>query len=174
LTSRIITDLMRHMKTLIATLILMSGASTAFAADTLQGRWKLLSAEDVRADGTVARYPWGRRPVGAIVVETGFCYVQIMSGDVPAFPAGRPLGEQMSAALLSTYIAYSGPCTVNEPEGSVTFKVDAAWRPDYVGTEQKRFFKLDNGRLIFGPAVGSIRANNEALTRRLTLERALP
>lgn len=165
---------MRHMKTLVAMLILVGGASTAFAADTLQGRWKLLSAEDVRADGTVARYPWGRRPVGAIVVEGGFCYVQIMSGDVPAFPVGRPLGEQMSAALLSTYIAYSGPCMVNETDGSVTLKVEAAWRPDYVGTEQKRFFTFDNGKLIFGPAVGSMRLNNEKLTRRLTLERATP
>jgi hypothetical protein len=53
----------------------------------------------------------------------------------------------------------------------VTLKVDAAWRPDYVGTEQKRFFRFDNGVLLFGPAPGSIRAGNEALTRRLTLDR---
>ena len=80
--------------------------------------------------------------------------------------------EQMRAALLSTYIAYSGPCTINEAEGSVTLKVDAAWRPDYVGTEQKRFFRFDNGKLIFGPAPNSMRGTGEALTRRLTLERA--
>jgi Lipocalin-like domain len=78
----------------------------------------------------------------------------------------------MKAALLSTYIAYSGPCTINEAEASVTLKVEAAWRPDYVGTEQKRFFRFDNGRLIFGPAPGSIRSGSETLTRRLTLERA--
>ena len=58
----------------------------------------------------------------------------------------------MKAALLSTYIAYSGPCTVNESEGSVTLKVEAAWRPDYVGTEQKRFFRFENGKMFFGPA----------------------
>ena len=110
--------------------------------------------------------------MGSIVVGGGACYVQIMSGDVPAFAAGdAPANEQMKAALLSTYIAYSGPCTVDEKEGSVTLKVDAAWRPDYVGTEQKRFFRFDNGRLIFGPAPSSIRAGTERLTRRLTLER---
>jgi hypothetical protein len=43
-----------------------------------------------------------------------------------------------------------------------------------VGTDQKRFFKFDNGKLIFGPAPGSLRLNNEALTRRLTLERVTP
>jgi hypothetical protein len=161
------------MKILAAMALLLCGASQV-SADTIQGRWRLLSAEDVRADGTVARYPWGRHPVGAIVVESGFCYVQIMSGDVPAFPAGRPINEQMTAALLSTYIAYSGACTVNDTEGSVTLKVESAWRPDYVGTDQKRFFKFDNGKLIFGPATGSLRFNNEALTRRLTLERVTP
>jgi hypothetical protein len=161
------------MKILAAMALLLCGASQV-SADTIQGRWRLLSAEDVRADGTVARYPWGRHPVGAIVVESGFCYVQIMSGDVPAFPAGRPINEQMTAALLSTYIAYSGACTVNDTEGSVTLKVESAWRPDYVGTDQKRFFKFDNGKLIFGPATGSLRFNNEPLTRRLTLERVTP
>lgn len=154
-------------------LVLLLGAAPTFA-DTIQGRWRLLAAEDIRADGSVARLPWGKRPVGAIVVEGGFCYVQIMSSDVPAFESGKPVGPQMTAALLSTYIAYSGACTVNDVEGSVTLKVDSAWRPDYVGTEQKRFFKFDSGKLIFGPATGSMRFNDEALTRRLTLERMAP
>ena len=161
------------MKSLIALSILLAGVTTA-SADTIQGRWKLMTAEDIRADGTVARYPWGRTPVGAIVVEGGYCYVQIMSSDVPSFTAGKPVGEQMTAALLSTYIAYSGACAINDTEGSVTLKVDSAWRPDYVGTDQKRFFKFDNGKLIFGPAVGSMRSGDERLTRRLTLERVAP
>ena len=159
---------------ILATLALLLVSVTAGYAQSIQGRWKLLAAEDIRADGTVARYPWGRTPVGTIVVEGGHCYVQIMSGDVPSFTNGKPIGEQMTAALLSTYIAYSGACTIDQTDGSVTLKVDAAWRPDYVGTSQKRFFKFDNGKLIFGPAQGSMKAGGEALTRRLTLERAAP
>jgi hypothetical protein len=147
-------------------------APLARARETLEGRWKLRAAEDVRVDGTVARYPWGKNPVGSIVVEGGSCYLQIMSSDTPAFTSSTASkGEQMKAALLSTYIAYSGPCTINEIEGSVTLKVEAAWRPDYVGTEQKRFFRFENRTLLFGPATGSIRAGNETLTRRLTLDR---
>jgi hypothetical protein len=159
---------------ILATVTLVLCSVTAANAQSIQGRWKLLAAEDLRADGTVARYPWGRTPVGTIVVEGGHCYVQIMSGDVPSFTTGKPIGEQMTAALLSTYIAYSGACTIDDTEGSVTLKVDSAWRPDYVGTSQKRFFKFDNGKLIFGPAQGSMKASGEALTRRLTLERAPP
>ena len=146
-------------------------APPADKRQTLEGRWKLRAAEDIRADGTVARYPWGKNPAGSIVVEAGSCYLQIMSTDTPGFTGSTSKGEQMKATLLSSYIAYSGPCTINEAEGSVTLKVEAAWRPDYVGTEQKRFFRFENGTLLFGPATGSIRAGNETLTRRLTLDR---
>jgi hypothetical protein len=142
------------------------------AAQSIEGRWRLMAAEDLRADGTVARHPWGRNPVGSIVVDRGWCYVQIMSGDVPSFTAQTPIGEQMSAMLLSSYIAYSGACTIDPKEGSVTFKVDAAWRPSYVGTEQTRFFRFEgNNTMFFGPAPNSIRAEGGNLTRRLTLVR---
>ena len=146
--------------------------SVVAGAQTIQGRWKLLAAEDLRADGTVARLPWGKNPVGTIVVQGGHCYVQIMSSDVPSFTAATPsVSEQMSAALLSSYIAYSGPCTIDEAAGKVTLKVEAAWRPNYVGTEQVRFFRFENGKMLFGPAPGSMRAGTDTLTRRLTLER---
>ena len=155
------------------TAVLMLALASSASAETIQGRWKLIAAEDMRADGTVGRYPWGRHPIGSIVVEGGSCYLQIMSGDKPMFTAANTtVTEQMKAALLSTYIAYSGPCVINEAEGSVTLKVEAAWRPDYVGTEQKRFFRFENGKLLFGPAPNSMRGGSEALTRRLTLERA--
>jgi len=147
-------------------------APCSASAQSIEGRWKLLAAEDIRADGSVARYPWGRQPVGSIVVEGGACYIQIMSSDTPSFSQGDgAVGERMKAALLSTYIAYSGPCTIDAAAGSVVLKVDAAWRQDYVGTEQKRFFRFEQSRLVFGPAPGSIRVGNETLTRRLTLER---
>jgi Lipocalin-like domain len=158
------------MKVVLA-VVLLATADMA-TAETLQGRWKLVAAEDVRPDGSVGRYPWGRHPVGSIVVERGACYLQIMSSDTPAFDAGAtPVLDQMKAALLSSYIAYEGPCTVNETEGSVTIKVEGAWRSDYVGTEQKRFFRFEGGKLLFGPASNSIRGGDERLTRRLTLER---
>jgi hypothetical protein len=159
------------MRTLIVALVLL--AASPAAGQSIQGRWKLLAAEDIRGDGSVARLPWGPRPIGSIVVDGGACFLQIMSSDVPSFTAaGTPINEQMRAAQLSTYIAYSGPCTIDEKEGSVTLKVEAAWRPDYVGSEQKRFFKIEKDRMTFGPAPNSMRGGGENLTRRLTLERA--
>lgn len=148
--------------------------SSIVNAQSIYGRWKLIAAEDIRTDGTVARHPWGTKAVGSIVVERTGCYLQIMNGDVPSFQAAGDAVGPMTAALVSTYIAYTGPCVVNEAEGSVTLTVSAAWRPDYVGTVQKRFFRFDNGRLIFGPVAGSIKVGDQVLTRRLTLERAAP
>jgi hypothetical protein len=164
-----LTSVMRALAVLIATVV--GAVGSPLGAESLAGRWRLLAAEDLGPDGSVARHPWGAHPVGSIVVEGGSCYLQIMSSDVPSFVVDRPVAEQMKAMLLSSYIAYSGPCIVNETDGSVTLKVDAAWRPDYVGTEQKRYFRFDNGKLLFGPAPSSIRSGGEMLTRRLTLER---
>ena len=157
----------------VIALLLILGLPAPAAAQTIEGRWKLLAAEDLRADGTVARHPWGPNPIGSIVVDRGWCYVQIMSSDVPSFSRpGVAVGEQMSAMLLSSYIAYSGACTVDDKEGSVTLKVDAAWRPNYVGTEQKRFFRFEgNNKMFFGPAPNSMKSEAGPLTRRLTLER---
>ena len=157
-------------KVLIALFVL--ALSSSVAAETIQGRWKLLAAEDLRADGSVGQYPWGKHPVGSIVVLDGTLYLQIMSGDVPAFAGTAAVGEQMKAAIQSTYISYTGPCVVNEAEGFVTFKVVAASRADNVGSDQKRFFRFENGKMLFGPAPNSVRAGTEMLTRRLTLERA--
>jgi hypothetical protein len=145
------------------------------AADTLEGRWKLVAAEDVRANGEVVRKPWGEHPVGSIVVQAGpqgsACYLQIMSTDTPQFNGSLPVVEQMSAKLRSSYIAYSGLCTYSEADGTISLKIDAAWQPNYVGTEQKRIFHFDNGKLIFGTLPNTIRLGSEQLTRRLTLER---
>ncbi len=95
-------------KTIIA--LALFAFSALADAQTIQGRWKLLAAEDMRADGSVARLPWGKNPVGTIVVQGGHCYVQIMSSDVPTFTAATPsVSEQMSAALLSTLHRLLGP-----------------------------------------------------------------
>jgi Lipocalin-like domain len=145
------------------------------AADTLEGRWKLIAAEDVRATGEVVRKPWGDHPVGSIVVQPtpqgSACYLQIMSTDTPQFNASQPVLEQMSAKLRSSYIAYSGACTYSDADGTVSMKIDAAWQPNYVGTDQKRIFHFENGKLIFGTLPNAVRMGSEQLTRRLTLER---
>ena len=63
--------------------------SNPAASQTIQGRWKLTAAEDLRADGTVAPPPVGRASGRMDRRQDGSCYLQIMSTDVPSFPPGR-------------------------------------------------------------------------------------
>jgi hypothetical protein len=94
-----------------------------------------------------------------------------MSSDVPNFSATiSSVNDQMKASLLSSYIAYTGPCTFDDAAGRTTMKVEGAWRPDYVGTEQTRFYRFEGNKMLYGPAPNSIRGP-ETLTRRLTLVR---
>jgi len=78
-------------------------------ADTLEGRWKLVAAEDVRANGEVVRKPWGEHPVGSIVVQASpqgsACYLQIMSTDTPLQPfrAGDGTDESEAAQFLHRF-----------------------------------------------------------------------
>jgi hypothetical protein len=77
----------------IGVMVLLAAAPAS--GQSSDGRWKLLATEDLRADGSVARHPWGPHLVGSIVVANGWCYLQIMSGDVPAISAGAAVGDQI-------------------------------------------------------------------------------
>jgi len=52
---------------------------------------------------------------------------------------------QERADLLNSLIAYSGMYRL-EGDKWIT-KVDVAWSPEFVGTEQTRFFRLEGNRL---------------------------
>jgi hypothetical protein len=165
----------------LVVMVFGSSFTSAAAGQGIEGRWRLVAAEDLNADGSVGRFPWGRSPVGSIVVQDGACYLQIMSSDVPSFPAGpTPTVEQMSTALFSTYISYTGPCAVDEAAGRVDLTVEAAWRPNYA-VDQTRYFRVMGDRMHFGPTA-RVRTDPPwdpstiapgTFTRRLTLQRVL-
>ena len=165
----------------VVAVLLGLGLARSVVAQGIEGRWRLLAGEDLNADGSVGRYPWGRQPIGSIVVQDGACYLQIMSSDVPSFPPDEvSTVEQMRQALFSTYISYTGPCTIDEAEGSVSLRVEAAWRPGY-RVDQTRYFRVEGDLLFFGPTArvlsdppwdpSSIPAGS--FTRRLRLERVV-
>ena len=142
----------------------------------MEGRWKLMAAEDLRADGTVGRYNWGPSPVGSIVIENGVCFFQMMAGEVPAFPKGETTTvEQMKAKLSSSYLAYSGPCTIDQT-GKMTITIAAASVPDYA-SPQIRHARVAGDTLFFGPTDRVLASPPWAsvpegqLIRRLRLER---
>ncbi len=58
----------------------------------------------------------------------------------------RPTPEELKEAF-DGYFGYFGTYTVDESEGVVTFHVEGAAFPNYMGTAQRRSFVLDGNRL---------------------------
>lgn len=109
--------------------------------DKVLGIWKLISYEvEVQATGQKAPV-MGQNPTGytAFMPEGRIFFV--LTGE--ARKAAKT--DQERAGLLSTLVAYTGTYRV-EGDKWIT-KVEVAWNPEWVGTEQIRSFKLDGERL---------------------------
>jgi hypothetical protein len=75
-----------------------------------------------------------------------------MKPDRKEFVSGdflRPTPEELREAF-DGYFGYYGRYTVDEKAGVVTHHVDGAAYPNYIGTDQRRFFKLETNRLTLG------------------------
>jgi hypothetical protein len=83
----------------------------------------------------------GKEPTGfAIFTPDGRAmFVITGTGRMPA----KTVEER--ADLLNTLVAYTGRYRI-EGDRWIT-KVEVAWNPEWVGTEQTRFFKLNGNRL---------------------------
>jgi hypothetical protein len=111
--------------------------------DNFVGTWKLTDYSFLHADGTVEK-PWGEKVVGYLLYSAeGY-----MSGNLS--PAGRRHNIEKSESerprRKRDYIAYAGPYTV---EGdTVTHHVEVSLFPNWLGTAQLRYHKLEGDRLI--------------------------
>ena len=114
-----------------------------FGADgpKVLGIWKLVSLEiEVQRTGQIEP-PMGEKPTGyAVFTQEGRAFF-ILTGELRE-PATN---DEECAGLLNTLVAYTGTYRV-EGDKWIT-KVEVAWNPEWVGSEQTRFFKLDGDRL---------------------------
>lgn len=113
------------------------------AADNpkIVGIWKLVSFEaEIQATGQKEPV-MGQKPTGYVIFTPEGRAMFMLTGD------GRkaPKTVQDRADLLNSLIAYTGMYRLEEDKWIT--KVDVAWNPEFVGTEQTRFFKVDGDRL---------------------------
>jgi len=59
----------------------------------------------------------------------------------------RPTPDELIEAFTG-YFGYFGSYTVDEEASVVTFHVEGAAYPNYVGTDQERFYEIEGNRLI--------------------------
>ena len=121
----------------------IANAQLNFDADSAKvlGIWKLVSLEiEVQATGRMEP-PLGERPTGyAAFTQEGRAFF-VLTADLRK-PAAN---DQERAALLNTLVAYTGTYRIEEDKWIT--KVEVAWNPEWVGSEQTRYFKLDGDRL---------------------------
>jgi len=147
--------------TIIATMLVAS-SNIVFAADPgVVGVWGLVSlgAEDVQT-GTMHQRIWGEHPVGLLIYTAAghMSAVLTAEGRKPMTGVGEKHSEE-SAQLFATMTGYAG--TYNIKGDTVTHHVEVAGDPSWIGKDQVRFAKLENGMLtistppMFNPADGS-------------------
>ena len=120
---------------------LLSHPSFGADSDKVIGTWKLVSYEiEIQASGT-KEPAMGQNPTGYAVFNTDGRVFLLITGDArkPAKTA------QERAELFTTLIAYTGTYRVEADKW--TTKVEVAWIPEWVGTEQVRTLKVDGERL---------------------------
>jgi hypothetical protein len=142
----------------------VTGSSDASAR--ILGVWKLVSFEaEIQATGQKESV-MGQNPTEfAIFTQTRALF--LLTGE--ALKPAKTVQER--ADLLNTLVAYTGTYRL-EGEEWIT-NLDVAWNPEWIGTEQKRFFKLEGDRLQVLTTWG-VHPNwpDKGMTRRiLTFER---
>jgi hypothetical protein len=134
------------MRVLSLIVLLLTSSAWADDAEKLLGNWKLVSffTEDVQTKQRVNTY--GENPMGAIGFTLAGRYFAFLTAD------GRkaPQTQEEQAAAYRTMIAYTGKWRV-EGDKFIT-KVDVAWNPAWVGTEQARFWRVEGNKLFLTSA----------------------
>jgi len=118
------------------------------------GMWKLISFETHDDDGTVT-YPFGKDVAGLLMINTrGYFSVHVMNMKRPSFkiadPRGGTPGEIQTA--FENYIGYYGTFDLDETKGVIIFHVGGAWLPNWIGSDQTRYYTLRGNRMTISTA----------------------
>lgn len=130
-------------KCLVALVWFLVTVHPSFAADGpgVVGIWKLVAYE-IEIQATGQKEPvFGQNPTGYTVFTPEGRVFFVLTGE------GRKPAKSVQdrADLLGSLVAYTGLYRL-EGDRWIT-KVDVAWNPEWVGTEQVRSFTVDANRL---------------------------
>jgi hypothetical protein len=105
------------------------------------GCWHLTRVYAI-AQGTGERIePLGGAPVGCVIFEPNGYMIGIMTSGAREPPAS----DADMARLFQSMIAYSGRWSIDEEK--YVINVDIAWDPNWIGTEQVRYYSFDGQTL---------------------------
>ena len=108
---------------------------------SLVGIWKLFSYEvEVKESGEFF-YPLGENPTGFICITENNHVMVTLTGE-----GRKPASSsEDSVELLNSLVSYAGTYRIEGNEWITSVQV--AWKPDWVNTEQRRQFEIQDKRL---------------------------
>jgi hypothetical protein len=135
-------------------LALLLAAAAHQATAPIVGTWRLVSATQKMADGSLRPDPdLGPHPHGYITyTATGQVCTMIGSSERPRWVDGRHPTPAEASAIFANMVAYCGTYTVDPAAGVVVHHVELDLSPNRIGSDRKRFFKLSGDRLELHPA----------------------
>ena len=135
---------MFNLKWLVVLVLFLFAVPPSIADDHAKiiGIWKIVSYEWENQATSIRQPMMGKNPTGYIIFTPEGRMMVIITGE------GRktPVTDQDRVGLFNSMSAYTGIYRV-EGDKWIT-KVDVAWFPGRVGTEQVRFFRFDGERLL--------------------------
>ncbi len=142
------------------------------------GTWRLISWENRDETGKLG-YPLGPGAVGYITYTAdGYIFAQIMAAERAPLATQNPFGgadaEAEAAAAARNHMSYCGSYEIR-PGGEndeVVHRVAVSDFPNWVGGEQRRFYKFEDEKLIL--SAPPFRTKKGEITTYLIWERAKP
>jgi hypothetical protein len=129
----------RLLPTLLAGLLVVSGAAQAETPNQVLGTWRMVSAE-IEQDGRLVP-AYGKRPNGLLVFTADMHYVEVLTdGDAPRFASeerGQGTDEENRIAM-SRSIGMFGSYTVDEKGEFSGNRVEGATFPNWIGNVRTR------------------------------------
>lgn len=115
----------------------------ADSSSQVVGTWKLVSyVVEVQATGAIINV-MGNKPTGYVAfLDSGRVFFVLTAEGRLADPEHS---AESHAHLLDTMVAYTG--TYRTEDDKWITRVEVAWNPEWIGTEQTRFFKLEGDKL---------------------------
>jgi hypothetical protein len=136
-------------------------ANAADDRSPLVGTWRVTSVANVTQDGGEITHPFGDQLAGYVQYSPGGHVVVFLSIGNPKKPASVAYTDVERAEIhKGIFGAYAGTYRI---EGNkVIHHIEAAWRPDWIGGDQVRYFELEGNKLRLKTA-----PINSVLTGRL-------
>jgi len=104
----------------------------------LIGTWKLLTVRLEFVEGGEPLALFGPTPRGRLIVTGAGDFMTIITSDDRAL-------LRDTARMFDTMMAYAGKFRLDD--NKIIISCDLSWYPDWVGTEQVRFFELHGDKL---------------------------